>query len=315
MAAVPVLFVSRKGGCAGWQAALARHTTRFTLHDWASGQSDLSGYRYALAWHPPHGVLKNLPGLKAILSLGAGIESILADPGMPRHIPLIRLVDPDLTGRMVEYVVLHVLLHHRQMTAYLARQREQLWAGLPQPPARVRRVGFLGFGALSRPPALQLKALGFQVAAWSRVAKSDVPEGISHTAGPDALEIFLQQTDILVCLLPHTDETAGLLNAARLARLPKGAAVINAGRGSLIDEAALLAALDSGQVGAASLDVFQTEPLPREHPFWGHERVILTPHGAADTDPEATVPGLIAAMEAVERGQTPPNMVDLSRGY
>ncbi len=273
--------------------------------------------RYALAWNPPEGELATYPNLEVIFSAGAGVEHLLEDPALP-DLPIVRLVDANLTMRMSEYVTLHVLLHHRRMLEYGAQQRAKEWRLLDQPAAEEVRVGVMGLGELGRDSALKLGALGFKVAGWSRTAKRI--EGIEGFAGADGLDGFLARTDILIALLPLTGETAGILNAALFAKLARGGALpgpvlINAGRGGLQAEADILAALEEGTLWAASLDVFETEPLPGTSPLWSHPRVVITPHNASISEGPAVAGYVLEGIAAHERGEALRNLVDKKRGY
>jgi glyoxylate/hydroxypyruvate reductase A len=267
----------------------------------------------ALVWQPEPNLLSGLPNLKLIVCLGAGVDAILADPSFPRHLPVVRLVDPYMTAAMSEYVVFQVMRLHRQDFTYLAQQSRAEWREHPQKNAAERPVGILGFGTLGQDAGRKLKALGFDVAGWSRSAK-DVP-GLPTYAGTAGLDAILARSEILVSLLPLTRDTEGLLDASSLARLPRGAAIVNAGRGRTLVEADLLAALDSGQLSAAVLDVFHTEPLPSDHPFWRHPRIVVTPHIAADTHPTTAIAAVVEAVREFEAGLPLTNRVDLARGY
>jgi len=273
--------------------------------------------RYALAWDPPPGELKTYPNLAVIFSSGAGVEHILRDPDLP-PLPIVRLVEPNLTMRMTEYVVLHVLLHHRRMLDYQDQQRRSRWRELAQPGADEVRVGVLGLGVLGLDAAQKLAALGFQLAGWSRTPK-EVP-GIAHFSGDDGLDAFLARTDILVALLPLTAETQGILNRSLFARLAKdgplpGPVLINGGRGGLHVEADILAALDDGDLWAASLDVFEPEPLPEVSPLWRHPRIVITPHNASISDERALIRHVLRQIAAHEAGERLQHLVDRARGY
>jgi glyoxylate/hydroxypyruvate reductase len=247
---------------------------------------------------------------KAVLNLWAGVEGIVRNPTL--HLPLARMVDTGLTQGMVEYVTAHVLRHHIGMDIHI-RGQAGVWQPMMPPLAEQRRVTVLGLGALGSACAQMLAQIGFGVTGWSREAK-DIA-GLRCLAGPDGLEQALAGAQIVVTLLPLTAETTDLLNAARFAQLAPAAVIINPGRGALIDDAALLAALDSGQVGHATLDVFRTEPLPAAHPFWTHPGITITPHTAAWTRP-VTSARVIA--ENIRRGQAGLpllHLVDRARGY
>jgi glyoxylate/hydroxypyruvate reductase A len=274
---------------------------------------DRAEVEFLLVWRPPRGAMKGFSNLKAILSLGAGVDYVLADPDLPRDVPLVRLVDTGLRDGMVEFV-LHAVLHfHRQFHRYREFQQRKSWTEVPQAEAANRRIGILGFGHLGQAAARHLLALGFPVSGWSRTRKQ--LSGARSFAGADELGAFLGQSDILVCLAPLTRETEGIVNARTLAQLPKGSYLINAGRGGLAVEADVLAALSTGQLAGAALDVFRREPLPPESPFWTHPNVIVTPHIAAIT---LVGPAAREAADNIRRlraGLAPNGLVDRARGY
>ncbi len=248
---------------------------------------------------------------KAVLSLWAGVERIAPDATLTQ--PLCRMVDPGMTESMVEYVVGHVLRHHLGMDAHILGQ-DGIWRNGVKPPlARQRPVAMLGLGELGRACAEALRDLRFPVMGWSRTPK-DIP-GIACHAGEDGLASVLRQAQIAVLLMPLTDETRNLLNAARLALMPKGAVIVNPGRGPLIDDDALLAALDAGQIGHATLDVFRTEPLPPDHPYWAHPKVTVTPHIAADTKAVTATRVIAENIRRAEAGEPLLYRVDRKRGY
>jgi len=271
---------------------------------------------YALTWRHAPGAFEGLPNLKAIFSLGAGVDHALVDPRLPPA-PLVRVVDPDLTGRMSEWVAMQVLLHHRQFRRYDRQQREKVWdEDENQPAARDVRVGVLGLGEIGLDAAVKLKALGFAVAGWSRTARqADFPT--FHGVG--GLDALLARTDVLVCLLPLTPDTRGLLKASLFAKLPRGGrlgpVLINAGRGELQVEADIVAALDTGVLKGASLDVFETEPLPQESPLWAREDVFVSPHNAGLSEPQAVARYIADQILDFERGEPLRNVVDRKRGY
>jgi glyoxylate/hydroxypyruvate reductase len=271
---------------------------------------------YAAVWKPVPGELASFPNLKVIFNLGAGVDALMADKTLPK-VPLVRVSVGDLTGRMTEYIVLHVLMHHRQEIYLRESQCQKRWAPKHQWPANAISVGIMGLGTLGANAAEVLTRIGFRVAGWSRSEKQI--EGVECFHG-DGLEAFLRRTDILVCLLPLTPETRHILNRDVFAKLnrtsPMGAPVlINAGRGGLQNETDLLACLDDGTLGAASLDVFSHEPLPADSPFWTHPKVVLTPHNAADTDPDEISKYVARQIERFEAGGALENVVDRKRGY
>lgn len=247
---------------------------------------------------------------KAVLSLWAGVEKVVTNPTLTQ--PLARMVDEGLTEGMTEWVTGHVLRHHLGMDAHIVNP-EGLWAPAPPPLARDRPVTILGLGTLGRAAAEALAALNFPVTGWSASAK-DIP-GVTCHSGADGLARALSRAEILVLLLPLTADTERLLDAARLAALPKGAVILNPGRGGLIDDTALLAALDTGQVAHATLDTFREEPLPPDHPFWSDPKVTVTPHIASETRPATAVLGIARNIAGVEAGQPLQNRVDRGSGY
>ncbi len=274
---------------------------------------DPAAIDYALVWRPEPGLLAGLPNLKLVLSLGAGVDHILCDPQLPRAVPIVRLVDPYLTDAMSEYVALQVLRMHRQDFDYRTQQQAGIWRELPQKNAGQRAVGILGFGEIGQDAGRKLKALGFQVSGWGRHEKTVA--GFATFAGRAGLVRLLAQSEILVCLLPLTSETQDILNASTFAALPKGAGLVNAGRGAHLVEEDLIPALDSGQLSGAALDVFREEPLPPSHPFWRHPRILVTPHIAGTTNPETAAPIVLDTIRRFEAGRPLLNWVDPARGY
>jgi glyoxylate/hydroxypyruvate reductase len=278
---------------------------------------DPAEIHYAAVWKPAPGELAGFPNLRVIFNLGAGVDALMADSSLPK-VPLVRVAVADLTDRMAEYVALHVLMHHRQEPYLRACQRERQWRPKSQWPARAISVGIMGLGTLGANAAEVLARIGFRVSGWSRSPKQ--VDGIECFHGKGQLDTFLKRTDILVCLLPLTPDTRHVLNRALFAKLnrnsPLGAPVlINAGRGGLQNEADILACLDDGTLGAASLDVFAEEPLPADSPFWEHPKIVLTPHNAADTDPDEISKYVARQIERFEAGARLENAVDPARGY
>jgi glyoxylate/hydroxypyruvate reductase A len=268
---------------------------------------------FALCWQHPLGELKKYPGLKCIASLGFGVDHILRDPHLPSGVPVTRLVDPGMIAAMSEYVLAAVLGYTRQFDLYRQDQAQKKWTARIPKQTQDARVGIMGLGHLGADAARKLRALGFTVAGWSRTTKQ--VEGVRSFAGESGLDPFLAQSDILVCLLPLTPATQGILNRRTLSRLPKGAYVINAARGDHLVEEDLLAALESGQLSGACLDVFRKEPLPESHPFWSHPRVTVTPHVASLTFPKAVAPQIVENYRRVRSGQPPLHAVDIRQGY
>jgi glyoxylate/hydroxypyruvate reductase A len=306
----------------GWDPApwLARLGSLLPGHSVFTPETlrDRARVRYALSWRHRPGEFVDLPNLRAVFSLGAGVDHVLADPRLP-DVPVIRVVDPDLTTRMSEWVAMQVLLHHRQLRRYDRQQAERIWdEDENQPAARDTRVGILGLGELGRDAAWKLQALGFDVSGWSRSPKS-LPN-LSSFHGAEGLDRLLARTDILVALLPLTAQTRGILSAALFAKLARdgklgGPYLINAGRGGCQVEADIIAALESGVLRGASLDVFEIEPLPKASPLWGRPNVFLSPHNSAISTPDSVARYIAEQISARERGEALRNVVDRARGY
>ncbi|MEK9723497.1 MAG: glyoxylate/hydroxypyruvate reductase A [Rhodospirillaceae bacterium] len=310
-----LVFLSKEDRADDWKAELRKQLPDLEFLVWPGDMAgvEIASIDYTLAWKPPAGVLKSLTGLKYIQSLGAGVDGLLVDPELPTHIPISRLVDRSLTQGMTQFVVYNVLHYHRGFGAYAERQREGLWKGHRQIDPRTRRVGIMGLGELGTDAAEKLLPFEFDLAAWSRSPKS-MP-GVISFHGADGLDAFLARTEILVCLLPLTDATRGIVNAANLAKLPQGAVVINCGRGGHVVDDDLLAALDGGHIAGACLDVFNTEPLPAGHPYWTHPKVRITPHVASLTAASSAAEYVAENICRVECGELPLNVVDLASGY
>lgn len=311
------LFVTPTWDGQAWAGHMRKSLHGIDVRVWPDA-GNVEDVEYVAAWLPPANVVRSLPRLKVIFSLGAGVDAILSDPTLPEGVPIVRVNDPDLTMRMSEHVVLQVLMHHRQQRRLDANQKAGRWEQFEQHAASALKVGVMGLGVLGADAARKLAIMGFDVAGWSRTRK--VVEGVKSYAGAAELDAFLNRTDVLVCLLPATAETDGILNMGLLRKLsrkgPLGAPVlINAGRGRQQVEADVLQALDDCTLLAASLDVFRKEPLPAESPFWSHPKVLLTPHSAADSDP-ATICEYVARQIARHQSGAPlENLVDRARGY
>jgi glyoxylate/hydroxypyruvate reductase len=267
---------------------------------------------YAVVWAPPPGFLESFPNLKVIFSTGAGVDHIDFS-ALPDNVPIVRMVEPGIVGTMVEYVTMAALALHRNLVDYVDQQRRREWRSIRVFPASERQVGVMGLGVLGQAALHALGQLGFRRSGWSRSPKQ--VDGVACYVGGDQLESFLAECDILVCLLPLTSETRGLLNAATFAALPQGAGLINAGRGGHLVEPDLLAALDSGQIGAAVLDVFSNEPLPADHIFWTHPRILITPHVASMTQPQTSAAVVLDNVRRHQRGEPLKDVVDRRRGY
>ncbi len=308
-----VLLSTKPAAMAEWEAALTALDPALVLHRHPFA-GDPAAIEAVVMW-TGHDLsdLRRYPNLRLIVSMGAGVDHLLAPPGPPPGVPVVRLVDRRLTQAMSEWVLLNVLRFHRQDAAYRAQQAARTWHELPAPDTSRRRIGMLGLGALGADAAARLAALGFPVAGWSRRPRS-LP-GIACHHGPDGFEALLRQSDILVCLLPLTPDTRGILDRRALALLPRGAALLNAARGGHVVQPELLAALDSGQLSGAALDVVEPEPLPPDSPIWTHPKVILTPHAASVTIPASVAPQVIDNIRRARAGQPLLNLVDPATGY
>jgi glyoxylate/hydroxypyruvate reductase A len=303
-----LLFASTKEDPQRWRRLLEPalpHDRFFAWPDVNGGAIDVA----LVATHPA-GTFARLKSLKLIQSLWMGVENILADAEVPRGVPLARLIDPGMVHAMAETVIASVLDWHRHRYTYRAQQRERKWKALTQLLPSDRTVGLLGLGELGSHAAAKLVALGFKVCGWSRRPKS-----LSGVDCSTDLDVVLSKSDAVVCLLPLTAQTRGALNARAFARMPEGGCVINLARGAHVVTADLLAALESGRLAHAYLDVFETEPLPADSPLWLHPGITITPHIAALTEPRTAVPVIVENIERVRRGETPLNLVDREAGY
>lgn len=267
---------------------------------------------YLLTWKVVPGMFERFPNLRIVFSLGAGVDQFDV-AAFPPGVRLVRLVDPDLAAMMREYVCMGVLAAHRDIPAYLGQQRNAEWTPVPVKLASERRVSVLGLGQLGQVVLQALAEFGFALSGWSRSAREI--DGVTCYSGPDGLDAILAQTDILVCLLPLTPETQGILNADLFAKLPKGASLVHAGRGAHLDGAALYAALETGQISGAVLDVTNPEPLPPEDPLWHHPHVLITPHIACQTRAESLARHVVDVLSCEERGAPLPGLVQAGRGY
>ena len=274
---------------------------------------DKKDIEIVLAWKPPAGLIASFPNVKLIVSLGMGVDHLLADDRLPAGVPIVRIMDEGLVGQMSEYAIYWALRHHREIDKYAASQRTRQWKPEDFVDTIDRRIGVMGLGSIGQDTAAKFAALGFPTAGWSRTART-LP-GIETFHGADGFQRFLARTDILVDVLPLTRDTRNLLDAKAFAALPKGAYLINMARGGHVVDEALLAALESGQVSGAALDVFNVEPLPADHPYWTHPKVHVTPHIAGATNPRTASPGVIDNIKRLRAGQPLIHTVDPKTGY
>jgi glyoxylate/hydroxypyruvate reductase A len=307
-AAVNILFASEMEKLQAWLPLLGAALPHDRITSWEKYAGE--PIDIALVATPPKGVLQKLRGVKLIQSLWMGVEGLLADPDYPKGVPLARLVDPGMVAAMSETVLAHILDWHRRHNQYREQQRGRLWQRHGQYMAADRTVGLLGLGELGTDAARKLLALDFKVAGWSRRPKQ--LEGVKCFTD---LSAMLPECNALVCLLPLTAHTRGILNAENLRKMKKSGCLINVARGAHVVKQDLLAALDSGQLSHAYLDVFDPEPLPKDDPLWAHPKVSVTPHTAALTEPRTAVPKIVENIERARRGAAPLNRVDFEAGY
>jgi glyoxylate/hydroxypyruvate reductase A len=294
-----------------WAEQFARKLPHVPFRSWPD-VGDASQVRFLAAWEPPPRLAETFPHLEVLFSVGAGVDQF-EFAALPADLTVVRMVEPGLTACMCEYVSWAVLSLHRQMPLYLHQQRGGQWLEHAVRPARTRRVGVMGMGTLGRAALGQLRQLGFDCAGWNRSRRSE--PGVRCYAGAAELDEFLARTDILVCLLPLTPDTRGILSRRVFDALPEGAALVNAARGGHLEAGDLLAALESGRLSAAILDVCEPEPLPQGHAFWNHPRIWLTPHIASATQAETAGEALVDNLRRHEAGLPLEGVVDRSRGY
>jgi glyoxylate/hydroxypyruvate reductase A len=267
----------------------------------------------ALVWRHPLGLLKKLPQLKCIASLGAGVDHLMADPELTNDVPIIRLMDPYMANDILQYVLAYVLRHVKRVDHWDACQKENRWAKKPPFNFANQTVGIMGLGFLGKKTALTMHDIGLKVIGWSNSPKN--LEHIKNFVGQKEFHDFLAETDILVCMLPLTSETKNILNRDTFSHLKPGACLINLGRGEHLVEEDLILSLDSEQLCNAYLDVFREEPLPSEHPFWAHPKIHVTPHIASVTHPETAVPQLMDVYRKLIAGEKILNQVSRTKGY
>lgn len=306
-----LIFYSEFDDPAAWKKTLTSELPDLDFHT-DPDDVDPASVHYALAWKPPQGFFARFPNLKLVTNLGAGVDSLVGRDDLP-DVPITRLSDDGMVQLMTSYVLFSVIRYARDIHLFERAQRRGEWKYVHPRALSEIRVGVLGLGELGAPAAKALAGIGFDVRGWSRSEKTI--DGVTCSAGMETLDAFLQDTEILVIMLPLTPQTRGLLDARRLALMPKGAKVINASRGAVTDEAALLVALQSGAIAEATLDVFTIEPLPKDHAFWRMENVLITPHLASITVPEAAAREVAESIRRVRKGLAPLHRIDPRRGY
>jgi len=309
---VSLIFYSEYDSAIEWQGAFAKADPGLEFHAWPDCP-DASCVEAVLAWNAPPGFYRQFPRLRLIVNLGAGVDAIVRDATLPAGVPVTRISDPAMGRMMAQYVLTAVLRHFRDFGAFERARARRAWEWIAPREAHTCTVGVIGLGQLGSAAATAIAQQGFRVLGWSRTPKS-LP-GVQCLAGEAALPGFLGQCEICVLLLPLTPATEGLMDAARLAMLPRGARLVNAGRGRTVDEAALVDALRSGQLAEATLDVFHDEPLPPSHPLWTFPQVLVTPHLASIAIPRTAAAQVVDNLARVRRGEPPLNVVDPARGY
>jgi glyoxylate/hydroxypyruvate reductase A len=294
-----------------WARFFAEHAPDVPFRIWPD-VGDPAQVRYLAAWKLPPDLMKAFPRLEVLFCVGAGIDQLDLSQ-VPESIPVVRMIEPGLTDGMVEFATLAVLAIHRDWPAYAVQQRERRWHALPVRTAASRRVGVMGTGVLGQAVVAKLRGFGFPCAGWNRTRREI--EGVECFAGPESLSAFLGRTDILVCLLPLTDATRGILDRRAFEAMPRGSALVSLGRGGQLVQDDLLRALDEGRISAAILDVADPEPLPPGHPLWAHPSVVLTPHIASETQPESSARVVLENVARLQRGEPLVGLVDRRRGY
>ncbi|MCD5989352.1 glyoxylate/hydroxypyruvate reductase A [Pseudomonas phytophila] len=294
-----------------WKALFAEHAPDIEWRAWPD-IGDPQDITYLAAWLAPDDVQTLLPNLQVVFALSAGVDQLDLSR-LPDTLPVVRLLDPGIGRGMCEYACFAVLSLHRDMLRYRQQQIESHWQAHRLVPASKRRVGVMGLGLQAQQILASLQNFGFELSGWAR--SEHQIEGVACYAGSAQLSAFLGQCDILVCVLPLTEQTTGILNRELFEQMPEGAALVNMGRGGHLIEQDLLQVLDSGQLSAAVLDVLQQEPADPAHPFWNHPQILLTPHIAAMTQPDSAFPGLLENIRRFERGEPMLGQVDRGQGY
>jgi glyoxylate/hydroxypyruvate reductase A len=293
-----------------WREAFAQALPDARLHVWPRAPKAVD---FALVWKPPPEVFEKVRVRTAIFNLGAGADALLAISTLPRGVPIVRLEDAGMAMQMAEYVTLAVLGAYREQRVYAEQQREARWRQRERLRKQAFCVGLLGLGVLGKAVADALRPFGFPMLAWSRTART--VEGIEAFTGTSGLESMLARSRVLVALLPLTPQTQRMLDRSTLAKLPRGAHLVNVARGGLVDDDDLVALLDEGHLRSATLDVFDVEPLPATHRFWHHPKIVLTPHVSAATLVDESAAQVVAKMHALARGEAVSGIVDVERGY
>ncbi|WP_419211559.1 2-hydroxyacid dehydrogenase [Maribacter sp. X9] len=295
-----------------WKKALLAANSKLEVYSYLE-EHPKDRITMAIIWKHPVGSLDVYPNLKCIASAGAGVDYIFEDPTRPKNIPITRIVDPYLASDMSEHVLAVILAHLKNLNTYKLKQVENVWKPMEYQRIKDVAVGILGLGELGALTASDLSSVGFKVQGWSRTKKKI--DNVKTYSGQDELSEFLQSAQILVCLLPLTPQTEGILNKALLSQLPKNAYVINVARGGHLVDGDLIMLLDNGHLSGACLDVYHIEPLPKAHPFWNHKKVHMTPHYASVSDTNSVIPQILENYNRLETGQELQHQVDMEKGY
>ena len=307
-----LLFNSLRGNKGDWAVFLNQHFPKLEIREWPH-IGNPEQIEYLIIGRPTLQELPDLPNLKLMLTMLAGVEGIYNNPSCPKGIPLVKGEPENGDPSLTEYGITHVLRHHRNLPTYLEYQRQHRWEAIKQKLPSEQRVGLLGYGTMSKPIANELIRMNFDVAAWTRTPKTNTD--IKIFSGREELEVFLNRTDIAVCLLPFTSETKGILNLKTFNKMPRGSSIINLGRGGHIINSDLITALDSGQLSAATLDVTEPEPLPKNSPLWDHPSITILPHIARRPPVAQIAPVFIENIRRFEAGEPLLQLTDRTRGY
>lgn len=307
-----ITIISRDKDLKPWVVALKEADSSLDVQVWPH-EKQKADIKFALCWKHPEGVLQDYPNLQCVSSMGAGVDHLLNDAFLPKHLPVVRIVDPLLAQYMFEYLCTAVMYYFREFDVYQAQQAQSQWYQHSPKSMNQTTIGIMGLGKIGGYSAEKLSKMGFNVIGWSRSPKSIA--NVKAYVGDNQLGQFLAHTNILICLLPLTDRTSGILNLKLFHQLPQGSYLINVARGEHLVEEDLITALNQGQLRGACLDVFQQEPLPIDHPFWMHKQIIVTPHCSSITDPRSVAPQIVQNYRRMQRGEPLLNQVSVLQGY
>jgi len=307
-----LLIKSGRDPAENWITAIAADLPDLDMRVWPdAGNRD--EVEFIIANQLPPGEFASFPNLKFVASTSAGVDRLLTDPDFPAHVPIIRSINTQRTATMCAWVCYQVIGHHRQFGRYRENQPKKIWEFMHYAPPDAVGIGVMGLGTLGGTAARILKGFMYDVAGWGRSPKT--MDGIETFAGAEEFPAFLKRSDIIVSILPGTVETTDLLNRETLALLPEGAYIVNCGRGNLVDDDALIAAMDSGHIAGAALDVFRTEPLPDDHPFWSHPKVAITPHYSSNGGAKHGVGIVVENIHRARAGKPLADVVNKDEGY